>query len=83
MAQRNETDLLRLDMSELAPIGHFMSRIPFERFPTLESSGGTNDLGCELNFSVERGGSVDGQELGSVLDKWGRDEMGIDLSSES
>lgn len=58
-------------MSELAPLGHFVSWIPLERLPALESSGGTDDFGCEFDFSIEWSGCVDSQKFGSVLDERG------------
>ena len=45
-------------MSKLTPIARLVGWIPLERLPALESSGGADDLGCEFDFSVEWGGSV-------------------------
>lgn len=64
------TYLFALHMSELTPIRWLMGWIPLEDSPTLVGGRGTNHLGGELDFSIERGGSVDSQEFGSMLDEW-------------
>lgn len=77
------TYLLAPGVGELAAVRRPVGRVPLERLPALVSRSGTDDLGRELDFSVERGRRADSEELGSLFDQWGSAEMGVDLGAES
>lgn len=70
-------------MGEFTTGSGLVSRVSLERFPALVGGGGTDDLGGELDFSVERSSRTDAHELGTLLDKRGRAKVSVNGGSEA
>ena len=58
-----------------------MGGVSLECFPRLECGSGTDDFGGELDFTVQRGRSVDTEEFSSMFDKGGCAKVSVDLGS--